>query len=47
MVKRRFRVEKITEAWQKRNVIWLSGVRRAGKSFLSQSRQQKVSKNKF
>jgi len=45
MVKRRLWVVKIMEAWQKRNVLWLSGIRRTGKTFLSQSRQQRVSKN--
>jgi predicted AAA+ superfamily ATPase len=37
MVKRRFWIEKIMEAWQRKNVLWLSGVRRTGKTFLSLS----------
>lgn len=37
MVQRRFWVERIERAWKKQSVIWLSGVRRVGKTFLSQS----------
>jgi predicted AAA+ superfamily ATPase len=37
MVKRRFWLKKIDEAWKRRSVIWLSGVRRAGKTFLCRS----------
>jgi len=37
MVKRKFWIEKILEGWKGRNIIWLSGARRAGKTFLSQS----------
>lgn len=37
MVKRRFWLEKIESAWQHRNVVWLSGVRRVGKTFLCRS----------
>jgi predicted AAA+ superfamily ATPase len=37
VVKRRFWMEKIESAWGEKSVIWLSGVRRAGKTFLSQS----------
>lgn len=37
MVKRRFWIKKIEEAWKKRSVIWLSGVRRVGKTFLCKS----------
>ncbi|MCX5814661.1 MAG: AAA family ATPase, partial [Proteobacteria bacterium] len=37
MKKRSFWVEQIGKAWESRSVIWLSGVRRAGKTFLSQS----------
>jgi predicted AAA+ superfamily ATPase len=37
MKKRTFWIEKIGEAWERRSVIWLSGVRRVGKTFLSQS----------
>ena len=37
MKKRSFWVEQIGNAWERRSVIWLSGVRRVGKTFLSQS----------
>lgn len=37
MVKRYFWLKKIEEAWKKRSVIWLSGVRRVGKTFLCKS----------
>ncbi|RME63764.1 MAG: ATP-binding protein [Nitrospirae bacterium] len=37
MVKRKFWIEKILQGWQKRNLIWLSGVRRVGKTFLCKS----------
>ncbi|MFQ5651389.1 MAG: ATP-binding protein [bacterium] len=37
MVQRRFWLEKIEEAWQRRSVLWLSGVRRVGKTCLCQS----------
>ena len=37
MVQRRFWINRIEEAWKRRSVVWLSGVRRAGKTFLSQS----------
>jgi hypothetical protein len=37
MVKRKFWIKKINEVWKKRNIIWLSGVRRVGKTFLSRS----------
>jgi len=37
MMKRSFWVEQIDKAWERRSVIWLSGVRRVGKTFLSQS----------
>ena len=37
MKKRSFWIEKIGKAWESRSVIWLSGVRRVGKTFLSQS----------
>ena len=37
MKKRSFWVEQIGKAWENRSVIWLSGVRRVGKTFLSQS----------
>jgi hypothetical protein len=37
MVQRRFWLEKIEAAWQRRSVLWLSGVRRVGKTVLCQS----------
>jgi predicted AAA+ superfamily ATPase len=37
MVKREFWQQKIEEAWKSRTVVWLSGVRRVGKTFLSKS----------
>jgi predicted AAA+ superfamily ATPase len=37
MKKRSFWVEQIGKAWESRSVIWLSGVRRVGKTFLGQS----------
>jgi len=37
MKKRSFWLEQIGKAWESRSVIWLSGVRRVGKTFLSQS----------
>jgi len=39
MIKRTFWIERIEAAWQERNVIWLSGVRRAGKTCLCRSLQ--------
>ena len=37
MVKRRFWQQEIEKAWDHRSVVWLSGVRRVGKTFLSKS----------
>ncbi|RMG70056.1 MAG: ATPase, partial [Nitrospirae bacterium] len=37
MVRRKLWIKKIREGWKKRNIIWLSGVRRVGKTFLSRS----------
>ncbi len=37
MVKRHFWLGQIENFWRKRNVVWLSGVRRVGKTFLCQS----------
>lgn len=37
MVKRQFWLQKIETAWKRRSVLWLSGVRRVGKTFLCQS----------
>jgi len=35
MIERTFWKQKIQEAWQKRSLVWLSGVRRAGKTTIS------------
>ena len=37
MVKRRFWLERIESAWRRRSLVWLHGVRRAGKTCLAQS----------
>jgi len=37
MVRRRFWIDQIERAWKRHSVVWLSGVRRVGKTFLSQS----------
>jgi predicted AAA+ superfamily ATPase len=37
MVQRRFWLDLIAKAWRKRNIVWLAGVRRVGKTCLSQS----------
>jgi predicted AAA+ superfamily ATPase len=37
MVKREYWVRQVEEQWQRRSVLWLRGVRRAGKTFLAQS----------
>jgi predicted AAA+ superfamily ATPase len=37
MVKRRFWIDLIEKAWEKRSIIWLAGVRRAGKTYLCRS----------
>jgi len=37
MVERRFWIETVEEAWQRRSVLWLAGVRRAGKTVLCRS----------
>ncbi|MBI5755775.1 MAG: ATP-binding protein [Nitrospirae bacterium] len=37
MVQRHFWLERIKQAWKQRTVIWLSGVRRAGKTYLCKS----------
>ncbi|MBI2016125.1 MAG: AAA family ATPase, partial [Candidatus Rokubacteria bacterium] len=37
MIRRSFWLRKIEEAWRRRSVIWLMGVRRVGKSVLCQS----------
>jgi uncharacterized protein len=37
MVKRVYWLKKLENAWKKRSIIWLSGVRRVGKTYLCQS----------
>jgi len=37
LIKRHYWIDRIEKAWQHRPVLWLSGVRRAGKTFLCQS----------
>lgn len=37
MVQRTYWLDLLEKAWQRRSIIWLSGVRRVGKTFLSQS----------
>lgn len=37
MIKRKFWIRRIEDAWKERNIIWLSGVRRSGKTCLCQS----------
>ncbi|NOT54996.1 MAG: ATP-binding protein [Deltaproteobacteria bacterium] len=37
MVQRHFWLSQIEDAWRKRSIVWLSGVRRVGKTSLSQS----------
>lgn len=34
MVKRKFWIKKVDQAWERKSVLWLSGVRRVGKTFL-------------
>lgn len=37
MIKRKYWLKKIEALWRERSIVWLSGVRRAGKTVLSQS----------
>jgi uncharacterized protein len=37
MIQRRYWINRVEQAWQRRSVVWLSGVRRVGKTFLCQS----------
>ena len=37
MLGRPFWLSRLAEAWRERNVVWLMGVRRAGKTVLAQS----------
>jgi len=37
MVQRQYWIDLIERAWERRSVVWLAGVRRAGKTFLCQS----------
>lgn len=39
LIKRTYWIKKIHDAWEKRSIIWLSGVRRVGKTFLCKSLQ--------
>ena len=40
MVRRSYWIHKIEDEWRRRSIIWLSGVRRVGKTFLSRSFEQ-------
>ena len=37
MVRRRYWIEAIERLWSEKSVVWLSGVRRVGKTFLCRS----------
>ena len=37
MVRRHYWINKVEEAWKRRSIVWLSGVRRSGKTFLCRS----------
>ncbi len=37
MVRRDFWLERIAQAWRQKSIVWLAGVRRAGKTFLARS----------
>ena len=37
MVTRHYWIDRIENAWEKRSVVWLAGVRRVGKTYLCQS----------
>lgn len=37
MVQRHFWIDLVEQAWERRSVVWLAGVRRVGKTFLGQS----------
>jgi predicted AAA+ superfamily ATPase len=37
MVQRRFWIDRVERAWERRSVLWLAGVRRVGKTYLCQS----------
>jgi uncharacterized protein len=37
MVQRRYWIERIRSAWERRSLVWLAGVRRVGKTFLCRS----------
>ncbi len=37
MIKRPFWLKKINEAWKNKSIVWLTGVRRAGKTFLAKN----------
>lgn len=40
MVQREYWIKRIEEGWEKRSVVWLSGVRRIGKTYLTRSLQE-------
>ena len=40
VIKRKYWITNIEKAWRERSIVWLSGVRRAGKTMLSQSLPQ-------
>ncbi len=37
MIKREFWIKKIEDAWERRSIVWLAGVRRVGKTYLCKS----------
>ena len=37
LVKRKFWIDRVEQSWKRRSVLWLSGVRRVGKTFLCRS----------
>ena len=45
MVERPFWINRIHQAWEKRSIVWLSGVRRAGKTTLAQMFSKAVYQN--
>jgi len=45
MIERPFWIQRIRQAWQKRPIVWLSGVRRAGKTTLAQMFSKAVYQN--
>src|SRR4030065_1273114 len=45
MIERPFWIQRIRQAWEKRPIVWLSGVRRAGKTTLAQMFSKAVYQN--